>query len=62
MLDASAAMLHQARPGLVASEAYVCGEFNRFRDLLGGDQWENDWEADDYLPNEFGGEDSVVAV
>ena len=38
------------------------GRRYRFRYRLGDDQWENDWEADDYLPNEFGGEDSVVAV
>jgi hypothetical protein len=25
-------------------------------------QWENDWAADGYVSNDFGGEDSVVAV
>jgi 1,4-alpha-glucan branching enzyme len=36
------------------------GRRYRFRYLLGDGKWENDWAADDYAPNEFGGEDSVV--
>jgi 1,4-alpha-glucan branching enzyme len=32
----------------------------RFRSLLDGQRWENDWAADDYLPNGDGGDDSVV--
>jgi len=32
----------------------------RYRYLIDGSRWENDWAADEYLPNEFGGEDSVV--
>jgi hypothetical protein len=31
-----------------------------FRYLLDGERWENDWTADDYVPNAFGGDDSVV--
>jgi len=34
----------------------------RFRYLLDGERWENDWEADAYVPNPFGSEDSVVQV
>jgi 1,4-alpha-glucan branching enzyme len=34
----------------------------RFRYLLDGVRWENDDAADDYIPNEFGTEDSVVEV
>lgn len=34
----------------------------RFRYLIDGERWENDWEADKYVPNEFGSEDSVVIV
>ena len=34
----------------------------RFRYLVDGERWENDWEADKYLPNEFGSEDSVLIV
>jgi 1,4-alpha-glucan branching enzyme len=31
-----------------------------YRYLLAGDQWENDWQADAYLPNDFGTENSVI--
>lgn len=34
----------------------------RYRFLIDGEQWENDWEADEYAPNEYGSEDSVVKV
>ena len=40
--------------GLDAGRAY------RFRYLLDGQRWDNDWAADVYLPNDFGGDDSVV--
>jgi 1,4-alpha-glucan branching enzyme len=36
------------------------GRSYRFRYLLDGQRWENDWSADAYVPNEFGGEDSVI--
>ena len=36
------------------------GRSYRFRYLLDDSRWENDWSADDYLPNAFGTEDSVV--
>lgn len=38
------------------------GTAYRFRYRLGEDRWENDWSADDYVGNEFGGSDSVVQV
>jgi len=34
----------------------------RFRYLLDGERWENDWEADGYAPNEYGSEDSVLEI
>ncbi len=36
------------------------GGRSRFRYLLDGHRWENDWSADDYEPNGLGSEDSVV--
>lgn len=36
------------------------GRSYRFRYLLDGGRWENDWAADSYVPNGFGEEDSVV--
>ena len=38
------------------------GNSYRFRYLLDGERWENDCEADDYLPNEFGTDDSVIRI
>jgi len=38
------------------------GRAYRFRYLLDDSRWENDWAADGYAPNNFGGEDSVVDV
>jgi len=33
-----------------------------FRYLLNNTEWENDYKADHYLPNEFGTENSVVVT
>lgn len=39
------------------------GKEYQFRYLIDGEQWENDWVADAYVPNAFGDdENSVVAV
>jgi hypothetical protein len=34
----------------------------RYRYLINGKRWENAWDADGYVPNAYGGTDSVVAV
>ncbi|MCU1361576.1 MAG: glycoside hydrolase family 13 [Ilumatobacteraceae bacterium] len=36
------------------------GRRYRYKFLVDGHKWENDWQADDYVPNEHGGDDSVV--
>ena len=46
--------------GFVAHAHIPPGRAYRFRYLLDGERWENDWAADDYVPNEFGGDDSVI--
>jgi 1,4-alpha-glucan branching enzyme len=38
------------------------GQQYRYRFLLDGERWENDWTAEAYLPNEHGSEDSVVTI
>jgi hypothetical protein len=38
------------------------GRAYRFRYLLDGVRWENDWHADDYVLNVHGSHDSVVIV
>lgn len=38
------------------------GREYRYRFLLDGGRWENDWAADRYEPNEFGSDDAVVTI
>jgi hypothetical protein len=44
----------------VATVEIPIGRTYRFRYVLDGERWENDWGADAYVPNEFGGDDSVL--
>ena len=32
----------------------------RFRYLVNGNQWHNDWDADGYVANPYGGDNSIV--
>src|SRR2546423_12358861 len=52
----------QRRPdgGFTAELELEPGRAYRFRYLLDGERWENDWAADDYVRNEYGGDDSLV--
>ena len=34
----------------------------RYRYLLDGERWENDWRADAYEPNEYGSDDSILEL
>ena len=36
------------------------GQQYRYRYWVDGARWENDWEADAYVPNGFGGDDSLI--
>jgi hypothetical protein len=38
------------------------GREYRFRYFIDGTRWENDWQADKYLPNDYGGDDSVLLL
>jgi len=38
------------------------GQAYRFRYLLDGTRWENDWAADGYVPNPYGSDDSLIQV
>ncbi|MDQ1395550.1 MAG: hypothetical protein QOG64_809 [Acidimicrobiaceae bacterium] len=46
--------------GFTLTKSLDGGRAYRFRYYLDGLRWENDWAADDYVPNEYGGDDSVV--
>jgi 1,4-alpha-glucan branching enzyme len=36
------------------------GRTYQFRYLVNGTHWQNDWNADRYMPNPFGGDNSVL--
>jgi 1,4-alpha-glucan branching enzyme len=38
------------------------GQEYRYRFLVNGELWENDWAAEGYVANAFGSEDSLVKV
>ena len=38
----------------------AAGRAYQFRYWLDGSRWENDWSADDYVPNGYGEDNSVV--
>jgi len=38
------------------------GREYQFRYLVDGQDWYNDWQADKYVPNNFGGDNSVVVT
>jgi 1,4-alpha-glucan branching enzyme len=61
--DKKASLMKQRKDGsFTQTVSLKPGQEYRFRYLLDGTRWENDWEADAYLPNPFGSEDSVVRV
>jgi hypothetical protein len=53
-------MERAAEGGFRLTVELPAGRAYRFRYLLDGERWENDWAADAYVPNGFGGEDSLV--
>jgi 1,4-alpha-glucan branching enzyme len=56
------AMSSQEDGGFSITVSLKAGREYRFRYLLDGGRWENDWAADAYVRNSFGTEDSVVRV
>jgi 1,4-alpha-glucan branching enzyme len=57
---------HQLKPRKMGNFSItislIAGKEYRFRYWVDGNRWENDWNADKYVSNEFGTEDSVVVV
>jgi CHAD domain-containing protein len=53
-------VMERVEGGFAQTIELPIGRSYRFRYLLDGYRWENDWAADDYVPNAFGSEDSVV--
>ncbi|PLX32261.1 MAG: glycoside hydrolase [Ignavibacteria bacterium] len=38
------------------------GKSYRYRFLLDDTRWENDWEAESYIPNDHGSDDSLITL
>lgn len=55
-------MKRQKSGGFSTKISLRSGQTYRFRYLLDGQRWENDWAADGYSPNSFGTEDSLVKL
>jgi hypothetical protein len=53
-------MRRDAAGGFSLTVELDAGRVYRFRYLLDGQRWDNDWAADAYVANDFGGDDSVV--
>jgi hypothetical protein len=53
-------MRRDADGGFSVTVELEVGRAYRFRYLLDGVRWENDWAADAYVPNSYGEDDSVV--
>lgn len=58
--DENANPMHKTDGRWSATVSIEPGRSYRFRYHLGENRWENDWNADDYVDNDFGGSDSVV--
>ena len=59
--DTTATPMKQLKDGSFSATVSLPAERPyRFRYLLDGERWENDWAADDYQPNAYGADDSVV--
>ena len=61
--DADANPMKQLKNGSFSAVISLpAGQSYRYRYLLDGDRWENDWDAEAYVANEFGGEDSLIII
>ena len=59
--SADADVMHRdAAGGFSVTVSLDVGRAYRFRYLLDGHRWDNDWSADAYQPNGFGADDSVA--
>lgn len=54
--------LKRRKDGSFATSVRLAPGTYRFRYLIDGRHWENDWSADAYAPNDHGSDDSVVIV
>ena len=55
-------MTRQKKGGFSLSITLLAGHKYQFRYLLDGNRWENDPDADTFIPNPYGSEDSVLDI
>jgi len=61
--DKTATPMEQLKSGAWKAEVKLeAGREYQYRFLVNGSDWHNDWEADKYLRNEFGQDNSVVVT
>ena len=58
--DERATPLRQSESGWMVTVELDAGRAYQYRYLLNGSEWHNDWQADAYAPNQYGGDNSVV--
>jgi 1,4-alpha-glucan branching enzyme len=58
--DERATPLRQTERGWMATLELEPGKAYQYRYLFDGSEWHNDWQADRYEPNAYGGDNSVV--
>ncbi|NTU83472.1 MAG: glycoside hydrolase family 13 [Chloroflexales bacterium] len=58
--DERATPLRQTETGWMVTLELEAGRSYQYRYLLNGNEWHNDWNADRYEPNAYGGDNSVV--
>lgn len=58
--DERATPLRQTESGWLVTLELDAGKAYQYRYLFNGSEWHNDWQADAYEPNQFGGDNSVV--
>lgn len=57
----AAPMKQRKKDGVFAASLNLpVGQSYQFRYWVDGQRWENDWAADDYVPNGFGEDNSVL--
>ena len=61
--DPSLHPMGRKKDGTFYTSLYLdAGNSYRYRFLLDGARWENDWEAESYVVNEHGTDDSIITV
>jgi 1,4-alpha-glucan branching enzyme len=55
-------MLQKRKDGRFSTTLTLTPGTYHYRFWLDDNHWENDWEAEQYAPNEFGTEDSVITI